>query len=135
MIQYLRDEVPGGVIGDGYTIYDAAWCECKELQCSDRFGWVTNTLRCVADDFRIELGAWRLGELVGGMVLQKTFDPHVGDCLAVLFQYVKPEFRNQGVANHFFKMAIKETQTHNLPILAYTHRLGDWKYKTTYRRV
>lgn len=135
MITYDRTEYKAGEFGDGLLIYDAAWCECIELQCSDRYGWVSHTMRCISSGDRIEIGARVQGKLIAGVVLHADYDPHVGNCMYVVFHYVTPEYRNRGVAMKLFKMALEETRRHGLPVLAYTHRLGDWKYKTTYKKV
>lgn len=135
MITYDSTERNTGEACDGFTIYDAAWCECVELQCSDRYGWVAHTMRCISQATRVEVGARVDGKLVGGLILYKDYDPHVGDCLSVLFHYVLPEYRNKGVATGLIKIALQETRKQGLPVLAYTHRLRDWEYKTTYKKV
>lgn len=135
MITFDRTERKVGEACDGFTIYDAAWCECKELQLSDRYGWVAHTMRCISQADRVEVGARLDGVLVGGVILYKDYDPHVGDCMYVVFQYVMPEYRNRGIALKLFKMALEETRRQGLPVLAYTHRLRDWEYKTTYRKL
>ena len=135
MIEYTRAERQAGEPCDGFTIYDAAWCECIELQLSDRYGWVSHTMRCVGSVKRVELGARINGELVGGLVVCEDYDGHVGHCMSVLFHYVLPEYRHRGVASRLLKLAMQETKLQGLPVLAYTHRLCDWTYKLTYRRI
>ena len=135
MITYTRTECKAGEVCDGFTLYDRAWREFEELQMSDRYGWVAHTMRCIKAADRVEVGARVDGALVGGVVLHSEYDPHVGHCLYVVFQYVLPEYRNKGIALKLFKMALEETRRQGLPVLAYTHRLCDWKYITTYRRV
>ena len=135
MIMYSRTELEVGALGSGISLYEAAWDECVELQCSDKYGWVAHTMRCIRDLNRVEVGARIDGQLIGGLVLGADYDPHVGRCMYVVFHYVMPEHRNKGVAMKLLKMALEETRRQVLPVLAYTRRLCDWEYKTTYRKV
>lgn len=135
MITYTRERYPEGYLGEGILLYQCAWEECVELQCSSKIRWVTHTMRSVASDERIELCVKDNDKVVGGLVLHGEYDPHVGYCMYVVFQYVASSYRNRGIARKLFKMALEETRRQGLPVLAYTHRLGDWEYKTTYRKV
>lgn len=135
MIAIDRAVLHSGNLGDGLELYEAAWEECKELQCSDKYGWVNYTMRCIGEATRVEVCARVDTRVVGGIVLHSEFDPHVGNCMYVVFQYVLPEWRGRGISKQLLKMALEETRLQGLPVLAYTHRLRDWEYKTTYKKV
>jgi len=82
------------------------------------------------------LGVTNGSELLGGLYLViDNADPHVGRCMTVAFQYVLPEYRNAGVSRMMMVRAIELTKEYNCAVLAYTHRLGDWRYETVYKRV
>lgn len=135
MITYTITPHDGGHPLDGYTLFDSAWDECVELQCSDKYGWVSHTMRCISNTNRVEVAARIEGNVVGGLVLCADYDQHVGHCMSVLFHYVQPAYRNVGIARQLLKMALEETRRRGLPVLAYSHRICDWKYQIIYKKV
>jgi GNAT superfamily N-acetyltransferase len=113
-----------------------AWDECLELQVVDKEAWVASALhRLTLFDWRYEIGMHNGLHTVGGIVLAPDDDIHVGPCLSVFAQYVMPEYRNRGVSLRCMRLAERAAKDLGYNTLAYTHRLGDWRYETIYRRL
>lgn len=88
---------------------------------------------CVQSE-RIELAAFCDNRLVGFCVLVSEEDANVGRCLGIMWNFVLPEYRGR-VGQRFMRTAIRVARNAGLPIIAYTHRLGEGKYAITYRRI
>ena len=117
-------------------LFTRAWDECIELQVMDKEAWVANTLSRLAQfDWRFEIGMHNGTHTVGGIILAADEDIHVGPCLSVFAQYVLPEYRNRGVSMRCMRLAEQAAKDLGYKVLAYTHRMGDWRYSTTYRRL
>lgn len=116
-------------------LYSIAWNECIELQVADKQAWVQHYTGILESVPRWEIGLWDDTRAVGGVVLARDSDIHVGDCMSVISQYVLPEFRNKQVSLLCMRESIRIARELGYTTLAYTHRLGDWKYQTTYRRI
>lgn len=101
----------------------------------EKHTWVSATLARLMSYDRYELGLLVADKVVGGVTLVEDDDVHVGRCLTVASQYVLPEYRNTGCSMLFMREAVRLARNLSMPVLAYTHRLGDWTYKTTYRRI
>lgn len=86
---------------------------------------------------RWEIGLWDTHNhfSVGGLVLAYDSDIHVGDCMSVISQYVLPEYRNQRISTQCMREAVRIAVMQRFNVLAYTHRLGDWRYETIYKRI
>lgn len=85
---------------------------------------------------RYEIAAFIDGEVVGALVL--AFDPwdvHVGPCMSVFAQYVLPEHRLSGVSPRLMREALRIAKRVGVSTLAYTHRVGPWRYETSYRSI
>lgn len=117
------------------SLFERAWDECIELQVQPKDAFVGNSLLMLQSCTRWEIAMWHRGEAVGGLVLAIDNDVHVGECMSVFAQYVLPEYRNKNIASRCMREAIRITKLTKLRVLAYTHRVGDWTYKTTYRRI
>lgn len=117
-------------------LFYRAWDECLELQVVDREAWVASALnRLTLFDWRYEIGMHTGKQTVGGIVLAPDDDIHVGPCLSVFAQYVMPEYRNRGISLRCMRLAERAAGELGYNMLAYTHRLGDWRYETIYRRL
>jgi GNAT superfamily N-acetyltransferase len=119
-----------------FDLYMQAWQECVELQMQPQGTWVANTMANLMDAPRWVIGMFDNGVPVGGVVLSPDTDVHVGPCMSVIAQYVLPEYRNKAISMRCMREAIRITKNQYAPYnrcLAYTHRLGDWRYITTYR--
>ena len=55
--------------------------------------------------------------------------------MSVFAQYVLPEFRHQGVSARMMREALRIAKKSGVPVLAFTHRKGPWRYETIYRKV
>ena len=113
-------------------LFLAAHEECAELQTQPARAWLGKTLHALQSVGRTEVLVRVNGENAGGGIIARGFDPHVGECIEILCQYVLPEFRNMGVSARIMRKAVKLAKG---SVLAYTHRIGDWKYLTQYRRI
>lgn len=122
-------------MGRGNHLFSLAWDECIELQVSNKQAWFQSVTMQMSSFDRWEITAWCGDLLVGGVIIAEDSDIHVGTCMSVLFQYVAPAFRNRGCSIRLMRETIRIAQEHSLPILAYTHRLGDWRYETIYKRI
>lgn len=117
-------------------LFYRAWDECIELHVTNKDEWVgttLSTLACIED--RYEIGMHNGTCTVGGIILAPDLDIHVGRCLSVFAQYVMPEYRNRGISLRCMRLAEQIAKDMGFPVLAYTHRLGDWRYETIYRKI
>lgn len=101
----------------------------------DKQTWVDRSLRMIESVHRYEIGMLHNGVPVGGISLTVDHDPHVGECLCVMSQYVLPEYRNKAVSLRCMRECIRITKRLGHSMLAYTHRTGDYVYTTTYMRL
>lgn len=83
---------------------------------------------------RVELMAFENNRPVGFCVLVADDDATVGPCLGVMWNFVLPEHRGT-VGARFLRRAVQIAKRVDLPVLAYTHRIGEGKYTVTYRRL
>jgi len=120
---------------DGRWFMDEAWSECSELQTTSLQDFRRRAHDSVCSLERLEVVAFVGSRAAGIAVLAVDDDLHVGECLSVQWQYVLPEFRNLGVSPAFLRVAKNLARQLNLPVIAFTHRLGPGVYKTSYRRV
>lgn len=116
-------------------LYSIAWGEFIELQVMDKDTWLKNLRATIESSPRWEISATVDGKVVGGIILVNDDDVHVGPCLSVVAQYVLPEYRHRGISLHCMRIAMRTAKVFNHKVLAYSHRLGDWRYETIYRRV
>ncbi len=117
------------------NLFSTAWDECIESQGMDKETWIARTLKMIQSVPRYELGCLHEGVPVGGVTLTLGDDPHVGECLIVMSQYVLPEYRNRGISLHCMRECLRLAKYLGHDILAYTHRERDWVYTTTYRKI
>ena len=127
---------------EGYPVlwtrgFSAAWDECIELQCSPKAEWIGHATVGVQYFPRTDIVIFGDdGEIMGGVIVaSEDSDPHVRDCLAVLFQYVLPEHRNKGVSFKIMRYLRTLARARGHKTIAYTHRTGDWRYETIYKRI
>lgn len=118
-------------------LFARAWDEFPELKCNSRADWCGRSLHMLADLERWEIGVIHDNTVIGGLVLvEDPWECHVGPCLTVAAQYVLPEYRNQGVSGMLMRQALRVVKSQPGPkTLAYTHRVGPWRYETIYRRI
>ena len=117
-------------------LFYRAWEECLELQVMDKETWVAEVLsRMSLLPWRYEIGMHNGDQAVGGVIIGPDEDIHVGPCLSVYAQYVLPEYRNRGTSMRCMRMAERAAIHFGYKVLAYTHRVGDWRYETIYRRL
>lgn len=116
-------------------LFRAAWDECIELQVMDKQTWLQHTLGTLASLDRFELGMHNGDVTVGGVILARDNDIHIGDCLAVVAQYVMPEYRNRGISLWCMRECIRLAKELGHTHLAFTHRKGDWRYETIYKEL
>lgn len=120
------------------SLFSAAWDECDELKVQDKDTWVARTILSLESLDRVEIGMFctAKSDAVGGLVLAPDpWDAHVGPCVSVFAQYVLPEYRNKGISFRMMREAIKTAVGLRAGVLAFTHRLGPWRYETIYRRL
>lgn len=118
-----------------YPLLERAWEECVELQTQPKDVWIGYAALAVQDIDRKEVLLFKDSRLIGGLVLAHDFDVHVGKCLSVLWQYVLPEYRNSGASMRLMRYAVQCARDYSYSVLAYTHRVGNWRYETIYRKV
>lgn len=127
--------LPGEAV-QSLDLFTRAWAECVELQVRDREAWLGASLLALQGLKRYEIAALHDGECVGGIVLaHDPWDVHVGPCLSVFAQYVLPEYRLRGISPRLMRESIRIAKEVDAPILAYTHRVGPWRYQTVYRSI
>lgn len=117
-----------------WFLFQRAWDECKELQCTSRDLWAGRALISLEQLDRYEIIAHGVGGIqLGGLVLTQELDIHVGPCMSVVAQYVMPEHRLHGVSPRLMRAAIRIAREADVPTIAFTHRKGPWRYETIYR--
>jgi len=125
-----------GLPVQNYSLFQRAWDECIELQLQDKETWASRAVLALQSLDRWEIGVFNGCTIVGAVcVARDTTDPHVGECLSVFAQYVVPEHRNKGVSLRLMRAAVAIAKVNGYKCLAYTHRLGDWRYETVYRKI
>lgn len=119
------------------NLFKTAWHEFIELQTTSQDEWVGRSLLSMQGLDRYEIGVFRSdGIPIAAMIVGYDFwDAHVGPCMSVFAQYVLPDYRNRGISLKLMREAIRITRDSEYNTLAYTHRKGDWRYETIYRRV
>lgn len=126
---------PAGTPLPAPHLFYLAWDECIELQVMDRESWVNNTLSWLHSIDRYDIGLHNGQEVIGGLCLSECDDAHVGTCLSVAINYVDPKYRSGIVGARCFRECMRIARASKYNILAYTHRIGDWRYETIYRRL
>lgn len=116
-------------------LFRTAWDEFIELQVMDKQTWLQHTLGTLACLDRYELGLHNGDHTVGGVILARDNDIHIGDCLAVVAQYVMPDYRNTGVSMRCMRECCRIAKALGHTHLAYTHRIKDWQYATIYKEL
>ena len=117
-------------------LFTRAWDECTELQVTAKDEWIGRSLLSLQGLDRFEIGVHNGDQIVGGICLaHDPWDAHVGPCMSVFAQYVLPEFRHQGVSARMMREALRIAKKSGVPVLAFTHRKGPWRYETIYRKV
>jgi hypothetical protein len=117
------------------ALFESAWDECVELQCTPKEDWVGHTLSRLKQIDRIEVGVFSAGELVGAVLLAEDTDWHVGRCLTVVTQYVLPHARHSGVSFACMRYTMILARELGYSTIAFSHRKGDWRYEIIYKRV
>lgn len=119
-----------------YDLFARAWDEFPELQVAPKEEWAGRNLLALQGLDRWEIGVCIEDEVVGGICLaDDPWDVHVGPCMSVFAQYVLPEYRHLGVSAALMREAVRIARASPHKVLAFTHRLGDWRYETIYRRI
>lgn len=116
--------------------FTQAYEECVELQQQSKSEWVGRSILSLQEMDRVELAAFADESFAGGLVLaHDPWDVHVGPCMSVFAQYVLPEHRLKGISPRLMRTAFRIAKDSGMSTLAYTHRLGPWRYETTYRSI
>lgn len=116
------------------TLFTAAWEECSELQMQPKENWVADSIEYLESLTLTRLVIRDNGKVIGGLLLAEDDDVHVGRCLAVMYHYVLPEYRNNQLGFKLLKLALAIARNNNYDVLAYTHRVAPWTYITRYRK-
>ena len=115
---------------------ERAWDECAELQVQDKYVWLSKLINSLMNYERYEITVADKGKYLGGCILLHEYaDPHVGECMTLLTQYVLPEFRHLGVSRILMRHARRKTKEENCKVLAYSHRIRPFVYETIYKVV
>ena len=134
VVHFISHEVPVGTPVPAPHLFESAWDEFIELGVVDKIAWVGNALAMHMTVPRYDIGVFVQDKVVGGLCLAADDDPHVGTCLTVISNYVLPEYRGL-VGARCFRECLRVAKRSGYPVLAYTHRLKDWEYKTIYRKL
>lgn len=134
VVRFISHRVPVGTPVPAPHLFEAAWDEFIELEVVDKINWVGSALEMHASTSRYDIGVFIDGRVVGGLCLVEDHDPHVGDCLTVMSNYVLPEYRGI-VGARCFRECLRVAKASGYKMLAYTHRLKDWEYRTIYRKI
>lgn len=135
VLRTIRQTFPSPV--PNVSLFARAWEECPELQVRSKAHWLGTTLDTLFKlEERYDIALWTPeGEPVGGLILTLDEDIHVGTCMSVVAQYVFPEYRNKGVSLRCMREAMRIARERCAPVLAFTHRIGDWRYETIYKEL
>lgn len=130
--EYRRSE--GGALVHT-QFYGNAWEEFVELQSQPKEVYVANVIEYLQSLNRIEIYSYMHGSPIGAAVLTTEIDYHVGKCVSVVTQYVLPRYRGSGFSFEIMRRARKECKAQGIGMLAWSHRVKDFEYKTVYRSV
>lgn len=109
-----------------------AYLECSELQVTPYESTYSRIVECTIENSRYEYRAFVDGKLAGVAIIVRDYDIHVGDSWAIQWNYVKPEYRNLGIAREVFQEVKVLAKAFNVPY-SYTKRVGEGKYLLTYK--
>lgn len=115
------------------TLFTRAWDECSELQMQPKETWVADSIEYLESFTMTRLVIKDDCKVIGGLLLAEDDDVHVGRCLAVVYHYVLPEYRNKYLGFKLLRLALAIARNQNYNVLAYTHRVAPWTYITRYR--
>lgn len=113
-------------------VIHTAYLECSELQVTPFELAYSRILTSTIENDRYEYRAIVDGELAGVAILVWDYDIHVGDSWAIQWNYVKPQYRNYGIAREVFRVLKALAKEDNIPY-SYTKRVGEGKYLLTYK--
>lgn len=116
-------------------VASTAWAECQELQLRTYSEFAQSLVEQVEDIPRLEIISKVQDRVVGAAVLTYEYDPHVGLCASVVWNYVLPGYRGTGIARRVVQAAQNLAREAGLTVYAYSHRSGPFEYKIKYRRV
>ena len=109
-----------------------AYLECSELQVTPFEPAYSRIVECTIENSRVEYRAIVDGKVAGVAIIVRDYDIHVGDSWTIQWNYVKPEYRNQGIAREVFSVIRKLSKDFNIPY-SYTKRIGEGVYSLTYK--
>ena len=95
---------------------------------------VHRIVEATAEVDRYEIVAFVGNEPAGICVLVSEDDAHVGPCLGIMWNFVRPEYSGE-LGGLFLKRAIELAKENGLPVVSYTHRVGLGDYRVRYRRL
>lgn len=135
-VTVLTTHRKAGQAVQSYDLFCRAWDECEELQMQSKDTWASRAVLSLQSIDRWEIGYFIGDELVGALcVADDQHDPHVYDCMSVFAQYVVPEHRGGTVSPRLMRAALQIARINGYHCFAYTHRVGAWRYTTTYKRI
>jgi len=115
-------------------LFQQAYKEFPEFRTQPYEEYIQGTLDSVEDSPRLELVQYNETTVVAGAALTPVYDPHVGRTIAVLWQYVLPEYRPSALVREVLRAAQELAQVHNAPTITYSHRSGVGTYIIKYRK-
>lgn len=116
-------------------MFAQGWEECVELQMQPKSLWIGQSLIAMSQTSRWELVFFIAQNFAGSIILAHDHDCHVGPCISVLAQYVRPEYRNQGISQRMMRESLRIARSEQASVLAFTHRQGPWCYSTVYHKL
>lgn len=126
--------LPGDPV-QNVDLFSRSWDECVELQEQPKEIWIGQSLIAFQQMKRWELAFFIAQNFAGAIILAHDMDCHVGKCMSVCSQYVKPEYRNLGISQKLMRAGIRIARSEGARVLAFTHRQGPWRYSTIYHKL
>jgi len=133
----LRVEWNCRSIGEEFTAKELVrpgWETLPEAWCTTYQEFYDRVVTGIEALDRMELVGYNGAELVAVAILVITDDIHVGPCVTVMWNFVKPGHRGK-LGRAAIRCAKALAQQHKVPMYCFTHRKGEGEYIKVYRRV
>lgn len=136
MKRYEVEHRAAGHLFSEPELVSRAWDELIESQVLDRKAWCDYVSSTITSLDRIELRCYDDSTCVAfAAVVRETKDPHVQECMTVLYNFTLPEYRGGEVGKSIMRAVLHLARSLNFKTLMYSHREGVGKYSITYRRI
>lgn len=120
-----------GEASDALGLFASAWEEFPELKRRTLKQFLADSMAYIDDD-RWELLVYDGEVAIGGCICLRNLDPHVGQSLLILYQYIAPAYRGVAICKALMRACKVLCWEQGLSTLVFTHRVSKREYRITY---